>query len=514
MSGVLRLTNDGGGSGRSTIVADANNDQTFRLPEAGGTLLTSNYSVPGGTITFDGSDINITNGDLNVDSGTLFVDESTNRVGIGTITPETTLQLDAGTGTDSELDLRMGTGNSGLNKSAITWSNSVGSEIFKTYFNNAAGVGEFIVNSTLGGAGDIVRINRQGKIGINTAPGNTGLTIKDTVSNSSGSILLVSNSNTDGFQFTARNDGAAVQLANNASSGALWFFTNSSTDGVGLARSLAIESDTRNISLRSHNGSSGGLSTSDTSALIFRGGNSTQQANLVSLNAAVNNSWAGEFQIKTKGADANINTEPNISVIRQVSRNSEYYAALNSDVPTYLLNYQQSPNYALTGETPANIYRRSNTDHNIPCSESAINQQNSRAEWEFRMVVDHRGGSGANRYLFYRLYLHTFIGDRTKRNFYDISYSDRTAGGTTTPFSIDILDYNIPGTGVAASFWYRQIPNVGLYISVRFQETYSAYDLVKLSPQFSSFDNFLIDNRTDWSDYTSLSTNVRTLSTT
>lgn len=88
MSGVLRLTNDGGGSGRSTIVADASNDQTFRLPEAGGTLLTSNYSVPGGTITFDGSDINITNGNLNVDSGTLFVDESTNKVGIGTTSPE------------------------------------------------------------------------------------------------------------------------------------------------------------------------------------------------------------------------------------------------------------------------------------------------------------------------------------------------------------------------------------------------------------------------------------------
>jgi len=93
MSGVLRLTNDGGGSGRSTIVADASNDQTFRLPEAGGTLLTTNYDVAGGTITFNGSDIVITNGDLNVDSGTLFVDESSNRVGIGTTTPSNTLHL-------------------------------------------------------------------------------------------------------------------------------------------------------------------------------------------------------------------------------------------------------------------------------------------------------------------------------------------------------------------------------------------------------------------------------------
>ena len=83
MSGVLRLGNTGAGTGRSTVQASASNDQTFLLPEAGGTLLTSNYSVPGGTITFNGSDINITNGDLNVNSGTLFVDESTGNVQVG-----------------------------------------------------------------------------------------------------------------------------------------------------------------------------------------------------------------------------------------------------------------------------------------------------------------------------------------------------------------------------------------------------------------------------------------------
>jgi hypothetical protein len=87
MSGVLRLGNTGAGTGRSTLEASASNDQTFTLPSNGGTLLTSNTSIPGGTITLDGADVNITNGDLNVDNGTLFVDESTNRVGIGTTTP-------------------------------------------------------------------------------------------------------------------------------------------------------------------------------------------------------------------------------------------------------------------------------------------------------------------------------------------------------------------------------------------------------------------------------------------
>ncbi len=104
MSGVLRLGNTGAGTGRSTLVAAASNDQTFSLPEAGGTLLTSNYSVPGGTITFDGSDINITNGDLNVDSGTLFVDESTNRVGIGTASPATKLHIEGIDGVTLRID--------------------------------------------------------------------------------------------------------------------------------------------------------------------------------------------------------------------------------------------------------------------------------------------------------------------------------------------------------------------------------------------------------------------------
>ena len=100
MSGVLRLGNTGAGTGRSTVVASASNDQTFTLPSAGGTLLTSNYSAVG-TITLDGSTVNITNGDLNVDSGTLFVDESTNQVGIGTTSPATILSAGTGSGTNA-----------------------------------------------------------------------------------------------------------------------------------------------------------------------------------------------------------------------------------------------------------------------------------------------------------------------------------------------------------------------------------------------------------------------------
>ena len=82
MSGVLRLGNTGAGTGRSTLEASASSDQTFTLPDAGGTLLTSNYSDAGGTITLDGADIVITNANVNINSGHLVIDESTGAVSL------------------------------------------------------------------------------------------------------------------------------------------------------------------------------------------------------------------------------------------------------------------------------------------------------------------------------------------------------------------------------------------------------------------------------------------------
>jgi len=83
MSGVLRLGNTGAGTGRSTLEASASNDQTFTLPSAGGTILTSNFSNPGGTITLNGADIVITNANVNINGGDLVIDEATGNITIG-----------------------------------------------------------------------------------------------------------------------------------------------------------------------------------------------------------------------------------------------------------------------------------------------------------------------------------------------------------------------------------------------------------------------------------------------
>ena len=64
----------------------------------------------------------------------------------------------------------MGTANSGQNESIISWANSAGSEIFKTYFVNSISPAEFRVAATLGGAGDIVFVKRSGEVGIGASP--------------------------------------------------------------------------------------------------------------------------------------------------------------------------------------------------------------------------------------------------------------------------------------------------------------------------------------------------------
>jgi len=74
------------------------------------------------------------------------------------------LTVDAGTGTDAVAKLRMGAGNSGLNKSSLNFENSAGSEIFAIDYINSGTTLD--INSDIGGS--ILTFTRAGGIVINS----------------------------------------------------------------------------------------------------------------------------------------------------------------------------------------------------------------------------------------------------------------------------------------------------------------------------------------------------------
>ena len=180
MSGVLRLANTGGSNGRSTIVAAASTDATFTLPPLGGTLLTSNFSAPGETITLDGANVIISNGDLNVNSGTLFVDESTNRVGIGTTTPLFRFDVTGG-----GIAVRDTTAD--INETSITFGETGSGNAYSVRLGQTA-------NATLGfekydlGWAETARINSDGQllVGTTDAVNNSRLGAKLVTANAGG----------------------------------------------------------------------------------------------------------------------------------------------------------------------------------------------------------------------------------------------------------------------------------------------------------------------------------------
>ena len=135
-----------------------------------------NFAVSGSVtadsaITFKQA-LNIaSNGDISFyeDTGTtpkFFWDASAESLGIGTSSPSNLVELDAGSGTNAGMTIRMGTGNSGANDSFIGFENSAGTEVIRTRYDNP--LTSYVISSDT--SGDILSVTRSGNVGIGEAP--------------------------------------------------------------------------------------------------------------------------------------------------------------------------------------------------------------------------------------------------------------------------------------------------------------------------------------------------------
>ena len=144
--------------------------------------------------------------DLNIDNGTFVVDVSTSRVGIGTASPRSILDLDGG----SETQLRLQTTNSGSAASdglLISLDSSTNAKAYIWNYENAETI--FGTNNT-----ERMRIDSSGNVGIGTSSPSAGLHI-DNPSNSA--ITAILDTDNSAVKMVFRNN---TETGNNVQIGA------------------------------------------------------------------------------------------------------------------------------------------------------------------------------------------------------------------------------------------------------------------------------------------------------
>ena len=138
------------------------------------------------TIARDLSKILDANGDLNIDAYTLFVDSSTNRVGIGTSSPNRALSISSGTGGSETIALEAISGATDANTATtfrLTNSTGFGSAagaVELKSLRDGSGTGASFVISGSTASSTVVermRINSSGNVGIGTSSPNQKLTV-------------------------------------------------------------------------------------------------------------------------------------------------------------------------------------------------------------------------------------------------------------------------------------------------------------------------------------------------
>ena len=152
-------------------------------------------------------------------SGTIYLQDNVDITGTATMDG---LTVDAGSGADAVSNLKMGTSNSGANKSSINFQNSVGSEIFAIDYTNTGTTLD--INSDIGGS--ILTFTRPGGIVINQ-DGNDH------------DIRIESDTNTNAFFFEGSSGNVGIGTdnpkttlnlaANNSGQGPILTLENSDT---------------------------------------------------------------------------------------------------------------------------------------------------------------------------------------------------------------------------------------------------------------------------------------------
>ena len=145
-------------------------------------------------------------------------------VGIGTTSPGNLLEVDAGTGTNAGITIRMGTGSSGANDSFIGFENSAGTEIFRTRYDNPTT--SYVISSDT--AGHIITVQRDGDVGIGDSSPSQKLNVAGNIMlEGNNQYLYLTNVGTGNSGIYVRGNTASSYLRSHSTGKFTWEVTGS-----------------------------------------------------------------------------------------------------------------------------------------------------------------------------------------------------------------------------------------------------------------------------------------------
>jgi hypothetical protein len=261
------------------------------------------------TIARDLSKILDANGDLNIDAYTLFVDSSTNRVGIGTSSPNRALSISSGTGGSETIALEAISGATDANTATtfrLTNSTGFGSAagaVELKSLRDGSGTGASFVISGSTASSTVVermRINSSGNVGIGTSSPNQKLTV-------AGNIEIYRD-DADGYIWFHDFGTRSWALGHDVTNGAFVINSNSdltannrfaiaTTGNVGIGTSspdnlLHIEGDQPTYKLTSTNPLSTGGGTETIADIDFEGQHNNIYRTTARIRARQDGTWS------------------------------------------------------------------------------------------------------------------------------------------------------------------------------------------------------------------------------